>query len=180
MAYIEITRKRLGRTLSIDPRSRRVAWAYFRDGDLRDCRIRTFRDESPSVRAGNLAEPYLVDLLDHLSPHALLVPRISGGGTRRRSGQVARTIRTIVREAIRRGIAVHVVSHDAVKGTFSQVDGSPAKNVQDNHNAILERFPELTVMAPKPRVRIWDSEQYFTPLFKAVAMYVAWHHLLWM
>jgi len=114
-----------------------------------------------------------------LSPHALLVPRISGGGTRRRSAHVARTIRTVVQEAIRRGIAVHVVSHDEVKRTFSQVDGSPARNVQAIHDAILERFPELTVMAPKPRVRIWDSEQYFTPMFNAIAMYVAWHHLLW-
>ncbi|MDO8496161.1 MAG: hypothetical protein Q7S43_01770 [bacterium] len=123
--------------------------------------------------------PYLIELLDDLSPHALLVPRISGAGTRRRSAHVAKTIRVIVREAVSRGIAVHVVSNDTVRRSFSQPDGTPARNLQDIHDSILDRFPELTVMVPQPRLKIWEPERYFTPLFNAVAMYLAWHDQVW-
>ena len=73
---------------------------------------------------------------------------------------------------------MHVVSNDTIKRSFRRADGTPAKNAKDIHNAILDRFPELTVMVPKPRLRIWDPEQYFTPLFNAVAMYLAWHDQL--
>lgn len=178
MAHREITPLRLGRTLSIDPRSWIVGWAYFKDGDLYDCRIKTFRDQKMSVRITTLQLPYLIDLLDDFSPHALLVPRVSGAGTRRRSSHVAKTIRAIVREAVRRGIAVHVVSNDTIRRSFSQADGTPPRNLQDIHDSILERFPELTMMAPRPRVKIWESERYFTPLFNAIAMYLAWHKQL--
>lgn len=145
---------------------------------MRDCRIKPIRDEKHSVRVTTLTLPYLIELLDDFSPHALLVPRISGDGTRRRSALVAKTIRAVVREAVRRGIAVHVVSSDSIRTTFRQPDGTPALNRQQIHDAILEEFPELTVMVPPPRLKIWEPEQYFTPLFTAVAMYLAWRHQL--
>lgn len=174
LAHREIQPKRLGRILSVDPRSRRVAWAYFRDGNLQECRVRTFRDQKASVRGKHQIVPYVAELLDQCSPHALLVPKISSAGTRRRSPQVARTIRIIVREAVGRGIAVHVVGADAVRNAFRQPDGTPAKNRQQIHMAILKQFPELTLMVPEPRLKIWEPEQYFTPLFSTVAMYLAW------
>jgi hypothetical protein len=155
-----------------------VAWAYFRDGDLSDCRIKTIRDRKPSARVATLTVPYLIELLDDLSPHALLVPKISGAGTRRRSAFVAKTIRAVVREAVQRGIAVHVVSSDTIRTSFRQPDGTPARNQQDINDSILELFPELTVMVPTPRLKIWESEHYFTPLFNAVAMYLAWSQQL--
>lgn len=145
---------------------------------LRDCRIKNFRDETPSLRVTTSTIPYLIQLLDQFSPHALLVPRISDAGTRRRSRHVGKVIRAIVREAVSRGIAVHVLSGDTIKKSFTQTNGAPARNGQEIHKAILKRFPELTVMVPKPRLKIWDPEQYFTPLFNAVAMYLAWHHQL--
>ena len=145
---------------------------------LQDCRIKNFRDQAPSLRVTTLTIPYLIELLDQFSPHALLVPRISEAGTRRRSPCVGKIIRAIVREAVGRGIAVHVLSGDTVKKSFRQLDGTPARNRQEIHESILERFPELTVMVPKPRLKIWQPEQYFTPLFNAVAMYLAWHHQL--
>jgi hypothetical protein len=125
-----------------------------------------------------LTIPYLIELLDQFSPHALLVPMVKGAGTRRRSANVAKAIRGVVREAVRRGIAVHVVSNDTVKTSFVQPNGTPARNRQDIHDSILEEFPELTVMVPRPRLKIWESEQYFTPLFNAIAMYLAWQSQL--
>jgi hypothetical protein len=170
--------ERLGRTLSFDPRSRRVAWSYFKDGELQDCRIKTFREQRASVRTNSEIVPYLTDLLDHYSPHAVLVPRISGAGTRRRSPAVAKAIRATVREALKRGIAVHVISDDSVKKAFGESDAIPARNKQEIHEAILEQFPELTMMVPKPRQKIWEPEQYFTPLFNTIAMYLAWEFQL--
>jgi hypothetical protein len=67
-----------------------------------------------------------------------------------------------------------VVSNDTVRKSFSQLNGAAARNQQDIHKAILERFPELTVMVPKARLKIWEPEQYFTPLFNTVAMYLSW------
>jgi len=177
VAQRKTTLKRLGRTLSIDPRSRRVAWAYFKDGDLQDCRIRNFRDQTRSARISSDTIPYVIELLDHYAPHALLVPRIKDAGARRRSSQVARVIRTVVREALHRGIAVHVMSGDTVKKSFEQRTGEPAGNKEDIHKWILEQFQELTVMVPAPRLKAWEPEQYFTPLFNTVAMYLAWEAL---
>lgn len=72
-----------------------------------------------------------------------------------------------------------MVSNDTVRRSFSQPDGTPARNLQDIHDSILDRFPELTVMVPQPRLKIWEPERYFTPLFNAVAMYLAWHDQVW-
>ena len=176
MASKEIAPQRLGRVLSIEPRTERIGWAFFQDGELSDCRIKTIRAEKPSVRVTTLTLPYLVELLDDFCPHALLVPRIKGAGTRRRSPQVAKAIRGVVGEAVRRGIAVHVVSNDILKKSFRQPNGAPARNLQDIHDAVLDQFPELTVMVPRPRLKIYESERYFTPLFNAVAMYLAWQN----
>ena len=34
------------------------------------------------------------------------------------------------------------------------------------------------MMVPKPRQKIWEPEQYFTPLFNTIAMYLAWEFRL--
>jgi hypothetical protein len=164
--------------LAVDPRSRRVGWAYFQDGILRDCRIKTIRDAKRSVRIGQRTIPFLIELLDNSDPHALLIPRLKGGGTRARSADVAKAVRALVREAVRRGIAVHIVSHDTVRKTFVRPNGSSARSWEDVCREVATQFPELTVMVPKPRLKIWQPEEYFTPLFNAVAMYIAWRRRL--
>jgi hypothetical protein len=155
-----------------------LAWAYFKEGDLRDCHIKTCRGYGPTGRVKRLAVPYLVELLDHFSPHALLVPRVAGDGGRSRSPRVAQMIRGTVREAVKRGIAVHVVSSSAIQLAFCQAGMEAPTKKDEIHNAILDRFPELTTMVPKARLKIWEPEDYFTPLFNAVAMYVAWDNQL--
>ena len=168
----------LGRVLAVDPRSRRAAWSYFKDGQLEDCQVRTFRRESVSARVERDIVPYLGDLLDLHAPHALLIPRIAGAGSRRRSKHSAAAIRGVVRAALERGIAVHVVGTDTVKDALSQLNASPIRNNQEINELVLGHFPELTMMVPAPREKIWQPEQYFAPLFNTVAMYLAWEHRL--
>jgi hypothetical protein len=113
-----------------------------------------------------------------LSPHAIVVPRIRGGGVRSRGADSARFIRTIVKEAVGRGVAVHVISSDSVIRSVSAFCPDIVRNKEDLHRFILDRFPELTAMAPTPRKMIWEPEAYYTPLFNAVAMYIAFAHRL--
>jgi len=67
-----------------------------------------------------------------------------------------------------------VLSADTVKRAFRKSDATPARNKRDIHDAILEQFPELTMMVPTPRAKIYEPEEYFTPMFNTIAMYLAW------
>lgn len=174
LASIESNQKRLGRVLSVDPRSRRIAYAYFHDGALKDCRLRNIRQDRPSVRVRLHIIPYLVALLDECDPHALLIPDVRSAGARRRGSHATQAIKTLAREALARGIAVHVVRSDDVKKFFRQADGTPVKNRDEIHALLVERFPELKTMVPSPRGKLWETERHNTPLFNAVAMYLAW------
>lgn len=174
MADIASNHKRLGRVLSVDPRSRRIAYAYFHDGVLKDCRLRNIRRDTPSVRVRLQIIPYLVELLDECDPHALLIPDVRSAGARRRGSHATRAIKALAREALGRGIAVHVVRSDDVKKSFRQADGSPVKNRDEIHALVVERFPELKTLVPRPRGNVWEPERHNTPLFNAVAMYLAW------
>ena len=136
--------------------------------------MRNFRESKPSDRGKRLVIPYLIAVLDQCSPHALLVPNARSVGARQRSVLGRRVISAVVREALNRGIAVHVVSSHAVKTAFVDPDGQPAQNRDAIHEAIVRRFPELMTMVPDPREKAWESERHYTPLFNTVAMYLAW------
>lgn len=165
---------RLGRTLSIDPRARTVAYAFFTDGQLTDCRIRNISGERLLVRVKNFLIPYLVTLLDSYGPHALLVPEVRPVGTRARSAMSRLVVRALTREAEKRGIAVHVVSKTEMKEWLTTPTGNPARNSRELNREVLKEYPELVAVLPLPRSRIWEPEQYFTPLFNVVAMYMTW------
>lgn len=176
MAHIEPQLRRLGRVLAVDPRIRRIAYAYFQDGVLRDCRLRNIRQDRPAVRVQLHIIPYLIEILDACDPHALLIPDVRSAGARRRGSHATRAIKALAREALARGIAVHVVRSDDVKKFFRHADGTPAQNRNEIHRLIIGRFPELETMSPQPRSKLWESERHNTPLFHAVAMYLAWRN----
>lgn len=83
-------------------------------------------------------------------------------------------VKALAREALARGVAVHVVRSDDVKQFFRQTDGTQVKNRDEIHALLAERFPELKTMVPRPRGKLWETERHNTPLFNAVAMYLAW------
>ena len=174
VAVIDPFPRRLGRVLSVDPRSRRIAYAYFKDGELKDCRLRNIRQDRASVRVRLHVVPYLTQILDECDPHALLIPDVRSAGARRRGSHATLAVKALAREALSRGIAVHVVRSDDVKTFFRHPDGSPVKNRDNIHTLISQQFPELQTMLPAPRMKAWESERHNTPLFNAVAMYLAW------
>ena len=177
MASIEkAPQRRLGRVVSIDPRARRVAHAYFNNGQLKECDQKTFRDSRLSARAQRVVIPYLIQVLDRCAPHAILVPDTRPVGARHRSQFGRQVIAAVVKEATRRGTAVHILSGRTVKEAFRDSDGKQPGNRAVMFRGLIKRLPELLSMLPDPREHAWKPEQYFTPLFNAVAMYLAWEY----
>jgi hypothetical protein len=165
--------RQLGRILSVDPRIDRVAYAYINNGRLTECGLTAFRQMRPTARARATIIPHLIEILHRCGPHALLVPDERPAGARRRGPVVGVIIRAVVREATRCGIAVHTIGTHQVKRSLTPETGEPIKNKDDIHRLVVARFPELAGMFPRPRQKVYDPEQYFTPLLNAGAMYMA-------
>ncbi len=117
--------------------------------------------------------PYITFLLDYYTPHAILFPEIKTTGTRPRSDKSADVLQALRREANKRGSAVHVLSNVDVKKWLVKPDGTAPKNQRDINREVIRRYPELVAAVPRPRTKPWHEEQHFTPLFNAVAMYLA-------
>jgi hypothetical protein len=139
-----------------------------------DWYTRTFRLAGQSGRIQRLIVPYVTELLDRLSPHAVLVPETEPIGARSRSPNAAMIVKAVVNEALNRGIAVHVVSADVIQTALAWPDGMEAGGKDVIHQEVIRCYPELQTAMPRPRRRLYDPEQYFEPLFHAVAMYLAW------
>ena len=165
-------RDKAARTLTIDPRIRRIGFAYFDAARLEDWGVRNIRSQTPTVRVKRLLVPSLIRMLDRFEPAILLVPDVRPGAVRR-SEHVRETIQAVVQEALRRGIVVHAITGAQVKKTFQRRNG-PAPNKQEINRLVVQWFPELQSSLPEAR-RLWESERYFTPLFDAIARYCAWH-----
>src|SRR5262245_42968384 len=98
-----------GRTLSIDPRIRRIGWAYFEDALLADWGTRNVIQLSPPERVQRLLIPILIRMLDKFAPVRLVIPDVGPGGVRR-SKHVREVIAAVATEALNRGIDVSAVS----------------------------------------------------------------------
>ena len=165
---------RAAQTLVLDPRIRRVGFAYFEAAILLDWGVRNVRNGEPKTRSARVIVPHLVRMLDEFEPAILLVPAVGTGGTRR-SVPVQETVDAIVREARGRGIVVNAVTDRDVTCTFrSVVAGRMTKHTIAK--VVAKWFPELGPRLPRPR-RLWEPERHGTPMFNAVAMYRAWQGL---
>ena len=164
-------RYRSARTLTIDPRIRRIGFASFEAALLVDWGVRNFRSQTPVVRVRRLLIPALVRMLDRFEPEVLLVPDVRTGAVRR-SQHVRETIEAIVQEALRRGIVVHSMTDIQVKNAFRHLNGR-GPNKQKINQLIVEWFPELRPWLPRAR-KLWEPEPYAVPLFAAIAMWCAW------
>ena len=164
-------RDRTARTLTLDPRIRRIGFAAFDGAMLEDWGVKNIRSQTPAVRVRRLLIPALIRLLDRVEPAVLLVPDVRPGAVRR-SQHVRETIQAVVEEALRRGIVVHSVTDAEVKKAFRGLNGRRLNKQKINH-LLVQWFPELRASLPKAR-RLWESERYFTVLFDAIARYCAW------
>jgi hypothetical protein len=138
--------------------------------------VKPTRFGPPSQRIQTSLIPFVIHLLDKVRPHALLIPKVGLGGVRR-SDKVIEVLRALAAEAGRRDVPVYRFSNRDVKLAFRCNDGRPAKNKAVINQVIVERYEELRTSMPKVR-RPYHPEQYFTPLFSAVALFWAWQDLI--
>ena len=159
--------------LTLDPHVRRVGYGYVKQDRLLDWGVKNVSSRTPSVPIDRSVMPLLVGLLDRFSPAVVLVPSVQVRRWRR-SSLVKSAIDALTVEAVQRGIAVYAFADADVKRRIGQASGMPMPNKDAINAVIVRRFPELAAAVPKAR-RLWDPERYYTPLFNAVAMYLAWH-----
>jgi Holliday junction resolvasome RuvABC endonuclease subunit len=157
--------------LTIDPRIRRIGFALFDAAMLEDSGVKNVRSLTPAERVKRLLIPALIGMLDHFEPEVLIVPDARAGKVRR-SKHVRQMIQAVVQEARERAITVHAITDAKVKKAFSRPKNRRPNKQKINH-LLVEWFPELQASLPKAR-KLWESEQYFTPLFDAIARYCAW------
>jgi hypothetical protein len=162
------------RALAVDPRIRRVGYAVFANHQLVDWGMRNLRKGTRDLRVRQALIPYLISLLDGQHPSVLVVPRVGTGGFRR-SRHVVSALDALVREARKRDIPVVSVTPEQLRASFTATTGKPRPSEAPMNRSVIDRYPELTSSLPRQR-RLWDPEDYFTPMFRAVAMYVAWRH----
>ncbi len=121
--------------------------------------------------------PYVVFLLDYYDPHSVIFPETGPGALRERSETAGRIFQALRREVAKRGGRVHTISHADIKRWLLTPDGASPRNQREINREVLRRYPELAAVVPRPRSKPWHEEQYFTSLFNAVAMYMAFERM---
>lgn len=160
------------RSLSIDPRIRRIGTAYYEGAILADWAIRNIRQDPPDVRVRRRLIPAAIRILDRYEPTTLILPDIGPEGVRR-SANVREILRAVGREAARRGIDVVAINDRQVKEVFENARPGAGRNKRARNEVILEWFPTLEPQRPRAR-RTWDSEPHAEPLFDAIGRWCAW------
>src|SRR5687768_2258221 len=123
-----IRRRRLGRVISFDVRANRMGFVCVRDGNLCDWGTKRFQRNGSPSSPEEIAVPFATGLMDAFRAHAVLLPRIVGTGSRQRSANAARAIVAIGGVALKRGIAVHLLSRRTVREFAGPVEQVRARN----------------------------------------------------
>jgi hypothetical protein len=110
------------------------------------------------------------ELLDQFRPDVVVLEDSAAPGSRRRP-RVRELLKTLVRTARERGIAVHIIPRLAVIECFSSPDKRATKYSITEH--LAETFPELAAKMPKRR-KIYQSEDERIATFDALALAVTY------
>jgi hypothetical protein len=146
------------RILALEVRSSGFGFATFTGADLL-----VDWGTSSATAADRLAfTQAMASLLDEVKPSVVVI-----GSSGRRAALM--TVQAVSKAAHLRKLTVQRISRQQISDTF-------ADRNQNKHQigiAIGERFPELAVYAP-PKRKPWNSEDYRTRIFDAVASGIAY------
>ena len=155
------------RIISLNPSFRHLAFASFEGEALVDWGIKSVPIVGGQRDTAQLLDT-LQDLIERSEPTVVVLP---AGDDRRKQAQLRLIIGIKV---FLHGLADSVVtcSAGAVNEYFRTLTGGrPTKH--RIMTAIGDLFPELRRLVPKPR-RLWESQDYWLPMFDAVARAVTW------
>jgi hypothetical protein len=147
------------RIIAIDPRSSRFGFAVFEGPErLLDWGIKRFHRDVNAVQIQ--AKLKLINLMDEFLPHAVVILKrdVETRG-------IARMREALLRQAQKRGIALHFLSRRDVDGAF----------VGSNRNkyaiaaAVIKHLPELASRRPRQR-KTWEPEHCIITIFDAAAL----------
>jgi hypothetical protein len=126
----------------------------------------------PRAQARQIAVMRVAAMLDRYAPETLLLPLAGFEGVRR-SDHVIEVLAAIQSEAVRRGIQVHRLDPTTVRNGLALRFGTLPSNKTAIRDLLIQQYPQLSARSLRPR-KPWQPEQYNTPLFDAIAMFLAW------
>lgn len=158
------------RILSVTPGTRHVGYAYFEGNELIEWGVRENNKGSIKDRVGYQGKSIVSDLVKRYEPTVVVLPRPDAGSKKANQQRFIETLKVLFTSG---ATVVRYCSAREVRTSFLAFDPS----VKPTKHAIMVRigrlFPELEPVVPAPR-RPWDPQDYWTPMFDAVARAVAW------
>jgi hypothetical protein len=158
------------RILSLDLTSGRLGFAYFEGMDLIDWGIKGTPKGSHSEQRSIETLESIQDLIKNFEPDVLLMPEIS-----KRRSEVSKKALIKAARIVASSIPLDVIAYSwtEVRKIFRVWTEPNRPTKQRIMGVVSDLFPELRPIRPKPR-RMWEPQDYWLPMFDAVARAVAW------
>jgi hypothetical protein len=156
--------------LSITPGTRHVGYAYFEGNELIEWGVKENTKGSIKDRVGDHGRLIVSELVKRHEPRVVVLPKPEPSHNRANQQRFIETLKVLFASG---AVVVRYRSARDVRACFQTFDAT----VKPTKHAIMVRigrlFPELEPLVPNPR-RPWDPQDYWTPMFDAVARGVAW------
>lgn len=151
------------RVLSLMPTSSLLGFAYFEGPQLVDWGV-TRGHKRPSAR--RRAHRVVKELIRRSDPDIVLLPSTGAGSRRLRRKDIARAVQDA-------SVFLECVPGREVRRCFESLVRPHRPTKHCLMSVLAEYFPELQPALPRPR-KPWESEDYWAPMFDAVAQAFAW------
>jgi hypothetical protein len=159
--------------LSLSPCSRQVGYAYFENGQLVDWGIRNNHSGPILERMFKKGLAIVGVLTVRFRPSAVILPAMEIRTRRANRQRFIRATHAILSSTQQ---SVAFCSDRQMKNRFKELLGK-RPTIQRIAVFLAGVFPELKPVIPKPR-RPWESQDYWTPMFDAVARGYVWIYTL--
>ena len=158
------------RILSLSPGARQIGYAYFEGDSLIDWGIRGNAFGTLPDRIMHRGLDLVLELVRKSDPDIVILP-----DTKTDTRRVTRNRFIAALESVLASDSLSVITCSSVdvKIFFSKLTPPRKPTKQAIMTSLAVKFPELRPIIPRPR-RPWEPQDYWLPLFDAIARAVAW------
>lgn len=157
--------------LALQPDARQIGYAIFEGATLIDWGSKELGSGSLRCRITDIAIPCIRQLFKNLKPDVIVLPNPTKLAATARN----RFLRAIRHEIEQHSCTIASISRHDIREDFKYVLKAEKPNKYSIMELLVRWFPELQPSLPKPRRR-WESQDYWTPMFDAVALAVTYLH----